>query len=240
VSEPPTTLRDPADSDRQRPDRRRTVLVILAGTVLFAVFATWLIAFSSVFGVGTVEVHGIQVLTAAQVRAAASLRDGTPLVRVDTDAVTRRVEKLPEVASAQVRTSFPSTVVITVHERQPVGFVHRPDRDVLVDRTGFQYRTVGTAPAGLPRFVVPAGASARTTGGAVATVAASLPAALRRQVRSIEALDPKSITLVLTANRVVRWGSASRSADKARLLPTLLARHPAQVDLTDPDQPFTR
>jgi cell division protein FtsQ len=71
-------------------------------------------------------------------------------------------------------------------------------------------------------------------------VAAALPASLRRQVTSIEALDPASITLVLTHGRVVRWGSAARTADKARLLPALLAHHTAQVDVTDPDQPFTR
>jgi cell division septal protein FtsQ len=59
-------------------------------------------------------------------------------------------------------------------------------------------------------------------------------------VRSIEALDPSSITLVLSHGRVVRWGGAARTADKARLLPVLLKHHVATVDLTDPDQPFTR
>ena len=60
-------------------------------------------------------------------------------------------------------------------------------------------------------------------------------------VRSIEALDPNAITLVLTRGRVVAWGSADRSADKARVLPVLLEqKHARYVDLTDPDQPFTR
>jgi cell division protein FtsQ len=236
-----TTYLPDADADApKRPDRRRTALVIVAGTVLVAVLATWLVAFSSVFGVHTVTVRGTSVLTAAQVRAAAALSDGTPLVRVDTIAVARRVEKLAEVASAQVSTSFPTTVVITVTERRPVGYVRVSGRTLLVDRTGDQYRSVRTVPAGLPKFVVPAGADARTTGGAVATVAAALPAALRRKVRSIQALDPNAITLVLTGDRVVRWGTAKRSPDKARLLPALLKHHTRQVDLSDPDQPFTR
>jgi cell division protein FtsQ len=60
-------------------------------------------------------------------------------------------------------------------------------------------------------------------------------------VRSIEALDPNAITLVLTRQRVVSWGSAQRSADKARVLPALLARSGVQhVDVTNPDLPFTR
>jgi cell division protein FtsQ len=221
-------------------DRRRRALLIMAAVVVAAVLITWLVAFSPVLGVGTVEVRGTHVLTAAQVRAAADISDGTPLVRLDTTAVTRRIERLAEVESAQVRTSFPSTVVITVEERTPVGYVRRGGRDVLVDRTGDQYRTVPAAPAGLPRFVVPAGTDSRTTGGAVATVAAALPAALLKKVASIEALDPRAISLVLRHGRVVAWGSAARSADKARILPTLLAQPGTQFDVSDPDQPFSR
>lgn len=229
----------------ERPsNRRRNLLIVAAVTVVLAVLAVWLIAFSSVFGVRTIEVRGVHALTAAQVRAAARIGDGTPLVRVDTSGATRRVEQLPDVASAQVNTSFPSTVIITVEERQPVGYVRVSGHDMLVDRTGDQYRSVAHAPHGLPLFVVPAGTSARTTGGAVATVAAALPASIRAQVRSIQALDPNAITLVLTHQRLVHWGSAARSADKARVLPFLLKSDQQNgdsvIDVTDPDQPFTR
>jgi cell division protein FtsQ len=201
---------------------------------------TWLVAFSSVFGVRTIEVHGNHVLSADQVRAAADISDGTPLVRVDTGGATRRIERLAEVASAQVSTSFPSTVVITIEERVPVGYLRRAGRIQLVDRTGDAYRTVAAAPDGLPRFAVPAGTQQRRTAGAVATVATALPRQLLRQVRSIQALDPEAITLVLTSDRLVRWGSAERTADKARLLPALLKRGTHQINLTDPEQPFTR
>lgn len=237
-----TTPLRPADEDDAPAgrNRRRVALVVGAATVVVAVLVAWLVAFSSVFGVRTIEVHGTHVLTAAQVRSAARVSHGTPLVRVDTEAVARRVEGLSDVASAQVHTSFPSTLVITVDERTPVGYVRVGSRYVLVDHTGDQYRSVAKRPAGLPHFVVPAGTDSRTTGGAVATVAGALPASLRAEVRSIEALDPRAITLVLTKDRVVQWGSADRSADKARVLPVLLRRGTQQVDVSNPDQPFTR
>jgi len=229
------------DEDAPRPSRRRTVLVLVAVAALVAVALVWVVAYSSLLGVRTVDVRGAHVLTSAEVEAAAGVAKGTPLVRVDTAAVTRRVERLPDVAAAEVSTTFPSTLVIRVTERQAVGYVRRGSQAVLVDRTGDQFRTVNAAPRGLPRFVVPEGTDARTTGGAVATVAAALPASLRRQVRSIEALDPAAITLVLTRGRDVAWGSAQSSSLKARLLPTLLAqKHAHHVDLTNPDQPFTR
>jgi cell division protein FtsQ len=240
VSTSTTYLRGADEADPPRPDRRRTALLVVAGTVLVAVLATWLVAFSSVFGARSVEVRGVQLLTQAQVRTAAHIAHGTPLVRIDTVAVSRRVQRLPEVASVHVSTSFPSTVVITVTERRAVGYVRASGRDVLVDRTGTQYRTETAAPTGLPRFVVPGGSAGRPTAQAVAAVAAALPAAVRRQVRSIQALTPSAITLVLTRNRVIQWGSAARTADKARLLPTLLEHGSSRIDLTDPDQPFTR
>jgi cell division protein FtsQ len=218
---------------------RKLILGAAVAVVLVAIL-TWLIAFSSVFGVKTVTVHGTHTLTAAQVRTAAEISDGTPLVRLDKAGVVHRVEALPDVAAASVDTSFPSTVVITITERVAIGYVKNGSTFALVDRTGYQFRTASAAPKNLPLFVVPSGVDSRTTGGAVATVAAALPAALRAKVNSIQALDPNSITLLLTDQRVVRWGTADRSADKAKILPTLLKLPGTQFDVTDPDQPFAR
>jgi cell division protein FtsQ len=221
-------------------DRRRTILIVAAATVALALLATWLVAFSSVFGVRNVEVRGVHVLTADQVRAAADISNGTPLVRLDTSAITSRVEQLPEVASAQVSTSFPSTVVIVVEERIAVGYTLRNGHAVLVDSSGAEYRTVNEPPAGLPHFVLPAGAQQRPTAAAVAAVATALPRAVVREVRSIDALNPSRITLVLAGHRLVQWGSADQTAFKARLLPALLRRPVGYVDLTNPSEPFTR
>ena len=162
-------------------------------------------------------------------------------MRLDTDAIRTRVEALPDVASAQVTTSFPSTVTITVTEREGLGVVQSPAGGfMLVDRTGDQFRHLDARPKHLPLFVVPNGTDAQTTGGAVATVAAALPARVRARIASIQALDPNAITLLMHNGRVVRWGSAVRSADKARILPALLGRPGSQIDVTDPDQPFLR
>jgi cell division protein FtsQ len=239
-----TTYRPGSDIDEdavEEPrDLRRRNALIAAACVVVAVVGTWLMAFSPVFGVRTIEVQGNHVATAAQIEKVAAIGKGTPLVRLDTDAVARRVERLAVVASAQVRTSFPSTVVITVDERKPVGYVSAHGKTMLVDRTGDQYRAVAQPPAGLPRFDVPAAADARTTGGAVATVARALPAALLARIDVIHALDRSAITLVLTDGRTVAWGSAGASPVKARVLRALLKQPGSQIDVTDPHQPFTR
>jgi cell division protein FtsQ len=232
------------ESDEDEPGggipHRKLILGTIA-VVLVGAAATWLVAFSSVFGVRSVDVRGLHVITADQVRSAAKIANGTPLVRLDTDGIRSRVEALPEVASAKVTTSFPSTVIITISERIAIGVVKGSGGGyVLVDRTGEQFRKVASRPANLPLFVVPQGAAARQTGRAVATVAGALNARLRGRIDSIQAISPQAITLLFSNGRVVRWGGADRSAMKARILPPLLRRHGTQIDVTDPSQPFTR
>lgn len=240
-----TTTAPEADVDDGRPGRSRRRLII--GTVIVAVlagFATWLLAFSSVFGVHTVVVSGEHRLSEQQVLAAARVTSGAPLLRLDTAAIRTRVEALPEVASATVTTSFPSTVRITITERVPVGVVKHGSSYAIVDRTGDQFRSVPKRPAHLPLLVVPQGTDARTTGGAVATVAAALPERVLARTESIQALDPRAITLVLHDGTVVRWGGPEQSGVKADVLLALLSkqrtREVTQIDVSDPGQPYTR
>ena len=219
---------------------RRLILATGACVVVGAILV-WAVAFSSLFGVRSIKVTGEQSLTPAQVIAAAGISHGTPLLRLDTGAVQRRVEALPDVASARVSTSFPSTVDISVTERVALGVVKAAAGYVLVDKSGVQYRTVSTRPAGLPLFVVPPGTSAATTGGAVATVALALGPQLRSQISSIQALDPQAITLLMDNGAVVAWGSAEQSSLKARILAALLPHSTQrQIDVSDPTAPFTR
>lgn len=218
--------------------KRRRLILGGGAVVLVAALLTWLLAFSSVFGVRTVEVTGTHTLTATQIRTAAAITSGSALLRLDTDAIARRVQVLPDVASAQVSTSFPATVHIAVTERVPVGYVKAGTQFGLIDKTGRQYRSVAAAPGTLPQFVVPTGAAASSAAAAVATVAADLPAAVLTKLASIQALDPNAITLLLKDNRIVQWGSADRSVEKARILPALLGQQSTRIDVTDPDQPY--
>lgn len=222
---------------------RRRIALTAAGVVVFAVFAVWLVAFSPVFGVGSVEVHGTRTITAAAVEKAARVDMGQPTVRVDTDAIERRVERLPQVATATVSTSFPSTVVVDVTERVPVGYVTVAGRRLLVDRTGNRYLGVSSTPS-LPKLVIPDGDTKISAGSALATVATALSPDLREHTTSVEALDPSAITLVLEARGddtvVVQWGSAARSRDKAAVVEVLRTRKGVErIDVSDPDQPFT-
>lgn len=219
--------------------RWRWVATALLAAAAVAVL-TWVIAFSSILGAANVRVRGTHTLTADRVRAAADIVSGSPLARLDTGAIERRIEGLPDVASARVVVSYPSTVLITVRERVAVGYLELARGAVLVDVTGRQFRSVATPPRGLPRFDVPAGVPGEAPARAVAVVAGALPATVRAALASIQASDPSAVTLNLSDRRVVRWGSVERSDTKGAVLVALLGRPGSVFDVSDPDLAVVR
>lgn len=236
TSTPDATTTRPVPS---RWSRRRALLVSVAVVVVVAL-VVWLVAFSPVLGVSTIRVRGVHALSAGTVITASGVRHGEPLVRVDIGVVEHRIAALPDVASVTVRTAYPHTLIIDVIERVAVGYLADGARYTLVDRDGVRFRTVTVHPARLPLFQVPAGPQQAATDRAVAQVAAALPASLRANIASIQAFDENAITLLLTDQRVVAWGSADRTADKAAILPTLLTRPGTQYNVSNPDTPFVR
>jgi cell division protein FtsQ len=196
----------------------------------------WVIGFSSLLGVGSVQVKGTRLLSAQQVRTAAGVKAGTPLIRLNTDVIRNRVEKLPEVRSVRISTSYPSTVTIAVTERVAVGYRSYGSRAQLIDADNVGFRTVRSAPAGLPNL----GGQDDATSAAIATVAASLPATTARRVDSISAQSLESVTLTLTDGRTVLWGGTDRNADKARLVAALFGQPGKYFDVSDPDAVISR
>ncbi len=221
-----------------RPARRWYAVAALLVLALLA----WLICFSSVLGVRSVDVLGARTVTAAQVRAAAGIREGTPLARLDLAAISERLRKVALIRTVTVSRSYPATVTIRITERVAIGY--RPvDPDsgggavLLVDRDDVAFRTVRAAPAHLPRLLVPAsGAPA----DAAALVAGTLPATIVAKLASVSAPSAESVTLSLRDGRSVLWGGTDRSADKARLLAVLLGRPGRYFDLSDPSAVTSR
>ena len=211
--------------------------LIVAGALVIAVFLTWLVAFSSLFGVRTVTVTGTKLVTAGQVRSAAAIPSGAPLARLDTSAIRARVAAIPEVRSVTVSTSYPSTVTIAVTERVAVGYRSGSSGASLVDAGNVEFRTTAKPPAGLPRLQLSVDPAASA---ATAVVAAALPATLDRKISLISAATSESVTLALTDGRTVLWGGTDRDADKARLLPVLLKQPGHYFDISDPSSVISR
>ncbi len=213
---------------------------MLAVTVLGALGLGYLMLFSSVLGARSVEVTGIGLLTADEVRAAADVPAGTPLSRLDTGAVAGRVSGLLPVAAVEVVRSWPSTVTVRVTERVPVAYIVVPDGARLVDRTGVEFATIAAAPPGTPELLS-GNADATTAAAAVIdTLAQPGREPLRAALLSVRADTAFDVQLTLTDGRTVRWGSATESDRKAAVLAALLSQPGTVFDVASPDLPTIR
>ncbi len=216
--------------------RALLVLLVLAGSVAAA---GWLLLWSSALGVSRVSVTGVERLSPQQVSARADIVPGTPLARLDTAAVAARLSSLPVVESVEVVRSWPRSVQIRVRERTAAAVQPRGPSWVLVDRHGVAFATQDRRPAGLPAISAPVDAGSAALRAAL-DVLDVLPVPVRHQVRQVRAADTEHVTLRLTRNRTVLWGSTERSRRKAAVLAVLLSRRATVYDVSAPDTPTTR
>jgi cell division protein FtsQ len=202
----------------------------------------WLLLGSPVLGVRAVQVDGGVSLPADQVREAAGIERGTPLLRVDVDATEDRVAALPQVASVEVTRGWPDTVVITLVERVPVAVVGEAGNRSLIDADGVLFDIVsGQPPAGVvPLAVEHPGPGDPATLAGVAAVGA-LPDDVRSQVSLASATADGEITLTLADGTLVHWGGPDESDEKAAALGGLIEQlaagslePAAEIDVSTP------
>lgn len=219
---------------RQVVRQRRQVFALSVLTVLTL---GYLLFFTSLVGVRSVEVVGARQVPAERVRELAAVPPRRPMLGVDTDAVAERVRTLPAVATVEVSRSWPTTIEIVVTERTPIGFYDTGERLYLVDRAGVVYKRIPEPIEGMPKLELPKVGPDDAATRAVASVLAGLPPQLRERVTIARADTPGSVELVLADGRIVRWGDAEQSERKAKVLAVLLTREGEVYDVSSPELP---
>ena len=215
----------------------RLVLSVLAAGALSAA-AVWALFFSTLLSVTDIRVDGAARLTPAHVKRVAAVPIGEPLARLDLDGIAARVAAVPAVRTVSVERHWPHTLAITVTERVPLVLVGAGHGRRGVDASGTTFRLARGEQQALPRLIVDRNAAPGLLSEA-ARVIAALPMKLAGRVEEVHAATPDSITLYLRSGEEVRWGSAARSAEKARVLGVLLRRPAAVYDVSVPHQPTT-
>lgn len=231
-------FRERALSNRRRP-WRRVLLAVLALGVVAAL--GWVVGWSALLGVDEVEVSGATGAEAEAVAELVAVAPGTPLARVDTEAVADRVRERVTVAEVSVRRSWPGTLSVEVVQRTPAIVVRNPEgRLEVVDAEGVSFRAVRTAPPGVP--LVTATGSRGTTKEALQSslaLLAALPSAMAEDVSDIRVSSANLVTFTL-GSRTVMWGSGEDSARKVAILNALLPTKAKVIDVSAPDTPVTR
>ncbi|MEU6561867.1 cell division protein FtsQ/DivIB [Nocardia nova] len=190
--------------------------------------------FTPLLSVRSVRVEGLSAVPEQDVRAVLRIPDGRSMLRIDTDAIARRVAALPKVRSARVQREYPSTVRVTVDERRAVLFFDSPQGTHLVDTEGVEF-AIEPAPPGVPKLTTahPGGADPLTR--AAVTVLDAAPPALRAQVGEVAARSVSDIELHLRDGRTVVWGGADDSERKAAVVLPVLTREGTVFDVSSPD-----
>lgn len=227
---------------RQR--RRRRIWIGVGAAFLLMVLGTVGAAYSPLFAVERIEVVGTSQMDAAAVADALSTQVGTPLAMVDESAVKAALVRFPLVESYTLEARPPHDLVVRIVERTPIGVVQTPAGYTLVDAAGVVLATTPDIPAGQPVLEIAGGTGAEPF-RAAGRVVRALPDGIRSQVTAVAASTPDDVTLTLGAtNSRVAWGSADRSAEKARVLDLLMQKSPPdqtrEYDVTSPEAGVVR
>ncbi|MGX9885785.1 cell division protein FtsQ/DivIB [Streptomyces sp. NPDC002276] len=231
--------------------RLRLIVVLALAGALLGTAAVWLLYGSQWLRVEKVSVSGTRVLTPEQVREAAGVPVGGPLISVDTDTIEARLRrKLPRIDTVDVVRSWPHGIGLKVTERSPVLVVKKGGNFVEVDDEGVRFATVSTPPKSVPTLELTLSPTASSTAGLrrfgedrlvreAVRVAGDIPAAVARDTQVVKVRSYDDISLELSGGRTVSWGSGDKGAAKARTLTALMkaasgARH---FDVSVPTAP---
>jgi cell division protein FtsQ len=211
------------------------------GVMAIAIVAgvAWALLGSSLLVVRSVQATGTPLVPRSRILRAARIPLGTPLIRVNTAEVARRVEQIDQIQSARVTRSWPDKITILVTDRTPAMAVAVAGRFALVDKSGVVVRWAASRPPQMPLLLdPPPGPPGRLRGDAAVraavTVLQQVPASLRRRIRSVRAPAPDQVTLHLRGRITVLWGGTDRPAAKAAELAALTRTHASVYDVSDP------
>jgi cell division protein FtsQ len=217
------------------------LLALLAVVLALVAGGVWLVAFSPVLVARSVRVEGVPPGEVPDIVGRAAVPMGTPLAKVDTGAIARRVIGTPALAEVTVSRSWPGTIVISGLRRVPVIAVKNLQGQVqVVDSRGVAYATVSSPPKGVPLINTVENPSSLESMRAAMAVLRALSPAQRDKVTRVTVMGPNMVTFKLGKVTVV-WGGASEPQLKVEVMAALLGQKDVgTIDVSAPRNPVVR
>ncbi len=214
------------------------VVVALGALLVVAVY-------SPLLALRTITVDGAKAVDASAVEKAIDGQLGTPLALFDYAKLTSQLDEFPLIRSFVTEVIPPSTLVVHLVERSPVGVMANQSGFSVVDPAGVVLESLSARKAGVPLIDVGNQGTESVAFSAVVDVLLALPDSIRSRVDIAQATSKDDVRLVLVGGgqRVV-WGSAERSALKAKVLQELMAVQGShggvEFDVSAPLSPVVR
>jgi cell division protein FtsQ len=213
----------------------------LAGALCLLVGGAWVVGASPLLVTRSVRVEGVPAGQVSTIVGRAAVPMGTPMAKVDTLAIARRVIATPSLAKVTVSRSWPATIVISASVRVPVLAVTDPQGQVqVVDSQGEAYATVSAPPKGVPLITTVESPPSKESMAAAISVLQALPSGQRGAVTGVAVWGPNMVTFKL-GNVSVVWGGASEPELKVKVMTALLrVKGVGTIDVSAPHTPATR
>lgn len=221
-------------------------------TFLLFGLLTYLLGWSTLLSAKDVVIEGTTrtaEINTAIYSGASPLKMGSPLARVDTHTLNRKIANLDWVAEESVKRDWlHGTIRIQVVERDPIAqFTSRSGKTKFIDGDGNIF-------AGKPTSKVPViavGGTAENETQLLKELALFIQAMPGNLITNLESLSIRSVDFIQSrhlgmgaGHLYIRWGSNQEMAVKTKVLRALLAlpenASAKLIDLTDPLSPIAK
>ncbi len=231
----------------RRSRHRRAAWITAAGVVVVLGASILVAVYSPLMALRTIKVEGTNRVDESALRQALSDQVGTPLARLDFDAIKRDVAGFPLIESYVTEEAPPHTLVITVTERTPVVAVKSGRTFDLVDPAGIVVQSSPKRPETMPLADIARAELGSMSFRTMTEVVLALPSSVRSQVTRVAGSTADDVTLTLRGKSTVVWGSPDAPRAKAALLAALVKDHEArnpgvvvEYDVSAPDNGVIR
>jgi cell division septal protein FtsQ len=211
---------------------RSRLILFVSGVLLIS--ATYVLGWSSLFTVSSVEIIG----TKSQLSS--DISEGDRLARIEPRAVAAKFEDLDWVADAQVSRNWVSgKVTIEITERTPVAIFNK----TVIDSTGKSFALRGTPSSTLVQIQ----AVDLTAATKAVTFFSSLPADLKSALKVVKVRSTGALVLEVDnagKNLEIRWGNDGDNELKLKVYKALIAlpenAEIKRVDVSAPHAPIVK
>jgi cell division septal protein FtsQ len=208
-------------------------LILLASAVVL-VGATYVLGWSSLFTVSSVEIKG------SNTQVSSGIVNGQKLARVEPRAIAAKFETLDWVESAKVsRNWINGTVTIELTERTPVAIYNNK----VIDSTGKSFVLRATPSTSLVQIQ----AGDLTAATKAVTFFMTLPADLKEALSVVKVRSTGAFVLVVNnggKNLEIRWGTDSENELKLKVYKALIAlpenASVKRIDVSAPHAPIVK
>jgi cell division protein FtsQ len=126
--------------DQERPpfpNPKFILILLILGGIGYGIFelSASMINNSDMFILKQVKVEGNRYISSEQIIKEAQLQPGDKIFQIPLEEVTRRIIDIPYLNGVSISRSIPSTIIISVQERQPVAYLV-DGKMYMIDETG--------------------------------------------------------------------------------------------------------